>query len=71
MRMRYGPVAGHELKRGIHQLRVAAADLVKFRREEGRVLFPGLDDHVRTIISNGMEHVWNNPGRFHLEIMIV
>ena len=41
-----------------HQLRVLkAADLVKFRREGKAVFYSLADDHVRTIISNGMEHV--------------
>ena len=41
-----------------HQLRVLKdAKLVRFRRE-GKVIFYSLsDDHVRTIISMGMEHV--------------
>ena len=41
-----------------HQLRVLkAADLVTFRREGKAVFYSLADDHVRTIISNGMEHV--------------
>lgn len=41
-----------------HQLRVLkAADLVKFRREGKAVFYSLADEHVRTIISNGMEHV--------------
>ncbi len=41
-----------------HQLRILKdAKLVRFRRE-GKVVFYALDDdHVRTIISMGMEHV--------------
>ena len=41
-----------------HQLRVLKdSKLIKFRRE-GKVIFYSLDDdHVRTIISMGMEHV--------------
>ena len=41
-----------------HQLRVLKdSKLVKFRRE-GKVIFYSLDDdHVRTIMSMGMEHV--------------
>ena len=33
------------------------ADLVKFRREGKAVFYSLADEHVRTIISNGMEHV--------------
>ena len=41
-----------------HQLRVLKdSKLIKFRRE-GKVIFYSLDDdHVRTIMSMGMEHV--------------
>lgn len=41
-----------------HQLRILKdAKLVKFRRE-GKIIFYSLDDdHVRTILSMGMEHV--------------
>lgn len=41
-----------------HQLKLLKdAKLVKFRRE-GKIIFYALDDeHVRTIISMGMEHV--------------
>lgn len=41
-----------------HQLRILKdAKLVKYRRE-GKIIFYSLnDDHVRTIISMGMEHV--------------
>ncbi|MCD7806492.1 MAG: metalloregulator ArsR/SmtB family transcription factor, partial [Lachnospiraceae bacterium] len=41
-----------------HQLKILKdAKLVKFRRE-GKIIFYSLDDdHVRTIISMGMEHV--------------
>lgn len=41
-----------------HQLRVLkAADLVKFRREGKTVFYSLADDHVRTIIGQGMEHI--------------
>ncbi|HIQ81005.1 MAG TPA: helix-turn-helix transcriptional regulator [Candidatus Scatavimonas merdigallinarum] len=41
-----------------HQLRILKANkLVKFRRE-GKIVFYSLaDDHVRSIINQGMEHV--------------
>ncbi len=41
-----------------HQLKILKdAKLIKFRRE-GKIIFYSLDDdHVRTIISMGMEHV--------------
>ena len=41
-----------------HQLRVLkSAELVKFRREGKTVFYALADDHVKTIISNGMEHI--------------
>lgn len=41
-----------------HQLRVLkSAKLVKFRREGKTVFYTLADDHVKTIISNGMEHI--------------
>ena len=41
-----------------HQLRVLKqAELVKFRREGKQVIYSLADDHVRTIINNGMEHI--------------
>ena len=41
-----------------HQLRVLKqAQLVKFRREGKQVIYSLADDHVRTIINNGMEHI--------------
>lgn len=41
-----------------HQLRVLKqAQLVKFRREGKQVIYSLADDHVRTIINNGMEHL--------------
>ena len=41
-----------------HQLRVLkSAELVKYRREGKTVFYSLADDHVKTIISNGMEHV--------------
>ena len=42
-----------------HQLRVLkGADLVKYRREGKTVFYSLADDHVKTIISNGMEHIF-------------
>lgn len=41
-----------------HQLRVLKqARLVKFRREGKQVIYSLADDHVRTIIDQGMEHI--------------
>ena len=41
-----------------HQLRVLKqSKLVKYRREGKTVFYSLADDHVRTIISQGMEHV--------------
>ncbi len=41
-----------------HQLRVLKqAQLVRFRREGKQVIYSLADDHVRTIINNGMEHI--------------
>ena len=41
-----------------HQLRVLKqAKLVKFRREGKSVIYSLSDDHVRTIIGQGMEHI--------------
>ena len=41
-----------------HQLRVLKqAQLVKFRRDGKQVIYSLADDHVRTIINNGMEHI--------------
>ena len=41
-----------------HQLRVLkGAELVKFRREGKTVFYSLADDHVKTILSNGMEHI--------------
>lgn len=41
-----------------HQLRVLKqAELVKSRREGKQVIYSLADDHVRTIINNGMEHI--------------
>lgn len=41
-----------------HQLRVLkSAELVKYRREGKTVFYSLADDHVKTIISNGMEHI--------------
>ena len=41
-----------------HQLRaLKQAQLVKFRREGKQVIYSLADDHVRTIINNGMEHI--------------
>jgi len=41
-----------------HQLRILkGAELVRFRREGKTVFYSLADDHVRTIISNGMEHI--------------
>ena len=41
-----------------HQLRVLKqAKLVKFRREGKTVFYSLADDHVKTIINQGMEHV--------------
>ena len=41
-----------------HQLRVLKqSQLVKFRREGKTVFYSLADDHVRTIIDQGMEHI--------------
>lgn len=41
-----------------HQLRVLKqAQLIKFRREGKSVIYSLADDHVRTIIDQGMEHI--------------
>ena len=41
-----------------HQLRVLKqVQLVKFRRKGKQVIYSLADDHVRTIINNGMEHI--------------
>lgn len=41
-----------------HQLRVLRdADLVRSRRDGKTVFYSLSDDHVKTIISNGMEHI--------------
>lgn len=41
-----------------HQLRVLKQTrLVKFRREGKTVFYSLADDHVKTIIGNGMEHI--------------
>ena len=41
-----------------HQLRVLKqAKLVKFRREGRSVLYALADDHVKTILGQGMEHI--------------
>ena len=41
-----------------HQLRVLKqSQLVKFRREGKTVFYSLADDHVRTIINQGMEHI--------------
>ncbi|MBR5922902.1 MAG: helix-turn-helix transcriptional regulator, partial [Clostridia bacterium] len=41
-----------------HQLRVLrAAHLVRFRREGKTSLYSLADDHVKTIIDQGMEHI--------------
>lgn len=41
-----------------HQLRVLKQSrLVKFRREGKTVFYSLSDDHVKTIIGNGMEHI--------------
>lgn len=41
-----------------HQLRILKqAKLVKFRREGKTVFYSLDDDHVRTIIGNGMQHI--------------
>lgn len=41
-----------------HQLRVLKqAQLVKFRREGKQVIYSLSDNHVRTIIDQGMEHI--------------
>ncbi len=41
-----------------HQLRILKqAQLVKFRREGKTVFYSLADDHVRTILGNGMEHL--------------
>lgn len=42
-----------------HQLRVLkAADLVKYRREGKTVFYALADDHVKTMLHNGMEHIY-------------
>jgi ArsR family transcriptional regulator len=41
-----------------HQLRILKqASLVKFRREGKTVFYSLADDHVRTILDQGMEHI--------------
>ena len=41
-----------------HQLRVLrAAGLVSYRREGKTVIYALADDHVRTMIENGMDHI--------------
>lgn len=41
-----------------HQLRILKqAQLVKFRREGKTVFYSLADDHVRTILGNGMDHI--------------
>ncbi len=41
-----------------HQLRVLkAADLVRYRRDGKTVFYSLADDHVRSILSQGMEHI--------------
>ena len=41
-----------------HQLKLLKqASLVKFRREGKTVFYSLADDHVKTIINNGMEHI--------------
>ena len=41
-----------------HQLRILKqAQLVRFRREGKTVFYSLADDHVRTILGNGMEHI--------------
>ena len=41
-----------------HQLRVLKnADLIRFRREGKTVIYSLADDHVRMILSCGMEHI--------------
>lgn len=44
-----------------HQLRILkSSDLVKSRREGKQVYYSLADEHVRTIIASGMEHVLEN-----------
>ena len=41
-----------------HQLKILKqASLVKFRREGKTVFYSLADDHVKTILNNGMEHI--------------
>ena len=41
-----------------HQLRILKQDqLVKFRREGKTIFYSLSDDHVRTILNQGMEHI--------------
>lgn len=41
-----------------HQLRILKQmDLIKFRREGKNILYSLADDHVRTILEMGLEHV--------------
>ena len=41
-----------------HQLRILKQmDLIKFRREGKNLLYSLADDHVRTILEMGLEHV--------------
>ena len=41
-----------------HQLRILKqAQLVKFRREGKTIFYSLSDDHVRTILNQGMEHI--------------
>lgn len=44
-----------------HQLRLLkSSDLVKSRRDGKQIFYSLADDHVRTIIAMGMEHVLEN-----------
>ena len=41
-----------------HQLRILKQmHLIKFRRDGKNILYSLADDHVRTIVSQGMEHI--------------
>lgn len=56
--MRHCALLGMSQSAISHQLRVLKqSKLVKYRREGKTVFYSLADDHVRTIISQGMEHV--------------
>ena len=47
-----------------HQLRILkTAKLVKFKRDGKQMIYSLDDDHVRTVIGQGMEHIEEKHGR--------